>query len=120
MVETSRLLRGGRLTSVRKDVVKFTSSIESDRRLLKPVIKINEAHVAMLMEQKIIEWSNGVRLLQALSELESKMKLKSSLEDVHVAVEEEVNKKVGQEMGGNLHVAKSRNDQADFNMAFSG
>ena len=111
MVETSRLLRGGRLTSVRRDVVKFTSSIKSDRRLLKAVIKINEAHVAMLMEQKIIEWSDGVRLLQALSELESKMKLKSSLEDVHVAVEEEVNKKVGPEIGGNLHIAKSRNDQ---------
>ena len=111
MVETSRLLRGGRLTSVRRDVVKFTSSIKSDRRLLKSVIKINKAHVAMLMEQKIIEWSDGVRLLQALSELESKMKLKPSLEDVHVAVEEEVNKKVGPEIGGNLHVAKSRNDQ---------
>jgi argininosuccinate lyase len=107
----SRLLRGGRLTSARKDVVKFTSSIESDRRLLKPVIKINEAHVTMLMEQKIIDWSHGVRLLQALSELESKMKLKSYLEDVHVAVEEEVNKKTGQVIGGNLHVAKSRNDQ---------
>jgi len=96
---------------VRRDVVKFTSSIKSDRKLLKSVIKINEAHMAMLMEQKIIEWSNGVRLLQALSELESKMKLKPSLEDVHVALEEEVNKKVGQETGGNLHVAKSRNDQ---------
>ena len=96
---------------MRRDVVKFTSSIKSDRRLLKPVIKINEAHVAMLMEQKIIEWSNGASLLQALSELESKMKLKPSLEDVHVAVEEEVNKKVGPEIGGNLHVAKSRNDQ---------
>jgi len=111
VVETSRLLRGGRLTSVRRDVVKFTSSIKSDGRLLKSVIKINEAHVTMLMEQKIIEWPNGVKLLQALSELESKMKLNSSLEDVHVAVEEEVNKKVGPEMGGNLHVAKSRNDQ---------
>ena len=96
---------------MRRDVVKFTSSIKSDRRLLKSVIKINEAHVTMLMEQKIIEWPNGVKLLQALSELESKMKLNSSLEDVHVAVEEEVNKKVGPEMGGNLHVAKSRNDQ---------
>lgn len=111
MVETSRLLRGGRLTSVRRDVVKFISSIESDRRLLTPVIKINEAHVIMLIEQKIIELSKGIMLLQALSELESKMKLKSSLEDVHVAVEEEVNKKVGQEIGGDLHIAKSRNDQ---------
>jgi len=107
----SKLLRGGRLTSVRRDVVKFTSSIKSDQKLLKPVIKINEAHVAMLIEQKIIEWSKGVKLLQALSELESKMKLKPSIEDVHLAVEEEINKKVGQEIGGNLHIAKSRNDQ---------
>jgi len=91
--------------------VKFTSSIKSDQKLLKPVIKINEAHVAMLIEQKIIEWSKGVKLLQALSELESKMKLKPSIEDVHLAVEEEINKKVGQEIGGNLHIAKSRNDQ---------
>ncbi|UCE57850.1 MAG: argininosuccinate lyase [Candidatus Bathyarchaeota archaeon] len=111
MVKTSRLLRGGRLASVRKDVVKFTSSIKSDRRLLKSVIKINQAHVAMLMEQKIIEWPHGSKLLQALSQLEPKIKLKPSLEDVHVALEEEVNKKVGQEIGGNLHIAKSRNDQ---------
>jgi len=111
VVKTSKLLRGGRITSVRKDVVKFTSSIKSDQRLLKSVIKINEAHVAMMMEQKIIAWSDGVRLLQALSELNSKMKLKPSLEDIHMAVEEEVMKKVGSEIGGNLHIAKSRNDQ---------
>jgi len=111
VVKTSTLLRGGRITSVRKDVVKFTSSIKSDQRLLKPVIKINEAHVAMMMEQKIIELSEGGKLLQALSELNSKMKLKPSLEDVHMAVEEEVIKKVGSEIGGNLHIAKSRNDQ---------
>jgi argininosuccinate lyase len=111
VVKTSKLLRGGRITSVRKDVVRFTSSIKSDRRLLKSVIKINQAHAAMMMEQKIIEWSDGAKLLQALSELKSKMKLKPSLEDVHMAVEEEVIKKVGPEIGGNLHIAKSRNDQ---------
>ncbi len=92
-------------------MVKFTSSSKSDRRLLKPVIKINQAHVAMMMEQKIIEWADGIKLLQALSELKSKIKLKSSLEDVHVTVEDEVVKKVGPEIGGNLHIAKSRNDQ---------
>jgi len=111
VVRTSELLQGGRIASVRKDVVRFASSIKSDRRLLKSVIKINEAHVAMMMEQKIIEWSDGAKLLQALSELKSKMKLKPSLEDVHMAVEEEVVKKVGPEIGGNLHIAKSRNDQ---------
>jgi argininosuccinate lyase len=108
----SSVLRGGRLTSVRKDVIKFTSSIKSDRRLVKPVIKINEAHVAMMMEQEIIEWNDGAKLLQALGELQPKMKLPSSpLEDVHVAVEAQVIGNVGPEVGGNLHIAKSRNDQ---------
>jgi hypothetical protein len=42
-------------------VVAFTSSINSDKRLLKAVIKINQAHVVMLMEQKIIEWQDGAK-----------------------------------------------------------
>ncbi len=99
------------MASVRKDVVKFTSSIKSDRRLLKPVIKINEAHVIMMMEQEILEGSDGTKLLQALDELQPKMKMPSSLEDVHVAIEDKVIDKVGPEIGGNLHIAKSRNDQ---------
>lgn len=111
MIKTSTLLRGGKITSVRKDVIGFTSSIKSDQRLLKLVIEINQAHVIMIMEQKIIEWSDGVKLLQALGELKSSMKLRSSIEDVHMAVEEEVVKKVGHQIGGNLHIAKSRNDQ---------
>lgn len=107
----SKLLRGGRIGSVRKDVVEFTSSIKSDKKLLEAVIKINKAHVAMLVEQKILEQQNGAKLLQALTEIDPKMKLKPSVEDVHLAVEEEVNNKIGLETGGNLHIAKSRNDQ---------
>jgi argininosuccinate lyase len=107
----SKLLRGGRIGSVRKDVLEFTASIKSDKKLLEAVIKINKAHVAMLIEQKILDQQNGAKLLQALTEIDPKMKLKTSLEDVHLAVEEEVNKKVGVETGGNLHIAKSRNDQ---------
>ena len=84
----SSLLRGGRITSTREDVVKFTSSIKSDRKLLNSVIKINQANVVMMVEQKIIKKSNGIRLLQALSEVKPKTKLKF-LEDVHMAIEEE-------------------------------
>jgi len=107
----SKLLRGGRIGSARKDVVEFTASIKSDKKLLEAVIKINEAHVAMLMEQEIINQQHGAKLLQALAELDPEMKLDPSVEDIHLAVEEEVNKKVGLETGGNLHIAKSRNDQ---------
>jgi argininosuccinate lyase len=107
----SKLLRGGRIGSVRKDVVEYTSSIKSDKKILGAVIRINKAHVAMLIEQKILDPKKGNKLLQALTEIDPKMKLKPFLEDVHLAVEEEVNKKVGLEIGGNLHIAKSRNDQ---------
>ena len=106
----SKLLRGGRLSSMREDVAKFTSSMKDDVSLSKAVIDINKAHVIMLMEQKIIKWPDGVKLLKALT-AQSKMQLDLSAEDVHMAVEEAVLKEVGEEVGGNLHIAKSRNDQ---------
>jgi argininosuccinate lyase len=107
----SKLLRGGRIGSARKDVVEFTASIKSDQKLLEAVIKINQAHVTMLLEQQIIKPLTAAKLLAALSEIDPKMTLDQTLEDVHLAVEEAVNKKVGADVGGNLHIAKSRNDQ---------
>jgi argininosuccinate lyase len=95
---------------MRKDVAKFTSSIKDDVKLSKAVIDINKAHVIMLMEQKIIKWSDGAKLLEALTK-HADIKLDPSSEDVHMAVEEAVLKEVGWEAGGNLHIAKSRNDQ---------
>jgi argininosuccinate lyase len=106
----SKLLRGGRLSPVREDVAKFTSSIKDDVKLAKAVIDIDKAHVIMLMEQKIIKPSDGAKLLQALVKC-SNIKLDASAEDVHMAVEEAVFKEAGEEAGGNLHIAKSRNDQ---------
>jgi argininosuccinate lyase len=106
----SKLLRGGRLSPMREDVAKFTSSMKDDVRLAKAVIDINKAHVVMLMEQKIIKRSDGVKLLQALVKCSSS-ELDVSAEDVHMAVEEAVLKEAGEAAGGNLHIAKSRNDQ---------
>ena len=106
----SKILRGGRIASLRKDVAKFTSSIKDDVKLGKAVVGINKAHVIMLMEQKIVKWSDGAKLLKALTK-HTHIKLDPSAEDVHMAVEEAVLKEVGWEVGGNLHIAKSRNDQ---------
>ena len=106
----SKLLRGGRLSPVREDVAKFTSSIKDDVRLAKAVIAINKAHVIMLMEQRIIKQSDGAKLLQALVNC-SRTALATLAEDVHMAVEEAVFKEAGEAAGGNLHIAKSRNDQ---------
>ncbi len=79
--------------------------------MLEAVIRINEAHVAMMMEQKIVDWQSGVKLLTSLDKVETRIQTEPWLEDVHMAVEEEVSKKAGQEVGGNLHIGKSRNDQ---------
>jgi argininosuccinate lyase len=106
----SKLLRGGRLSKVREDVVKFTSSMKDDERLANAVIAINKAHVVMLTEQKIIKQQDGAKLLLALAKCSSTA-LDASAEDVHMAVEEAVHKEAGEAAGGNLHIAKSRNDQ---------
>ncbi len=104
------MLHGGRLGNVREDVAKFCSSRKDDVRLAEAVLAINKAHVAMLMEQKIIQWENGAKILAALQKL-SAQTLDPNAEDVHMAVEEAVLAETGPEVGGNLHVAKSRNDQ---------
>jgi len=106
----SKILHGGRIPSVRRDVAEFTSSIRDDVKLSKAVIDINKAHVIMLMEQKIIKRLDGAKLLEALTK-NADIRLDPSAEDVHMAVEEVVIKEVGLETGGNLHIAKSRNDQ---------
>ncbi|MCX8150366.1 MAG: argininosuccinate lyase [Candidatus Bathyarchaeota archaeon] len=110
MSETSKILHGGRLTKAREDVVRFTSSIKDDLRLIDAVLAINKAHVVMLIEQQIIPATDGAKLLTALTK-HSDIQLDEFAEDVHVAVEEVVLKDAGSEIGGNLHIAKSRNDQ---------
>ena len=104
------MLHGGRLGNVREDVAKFTSSRKDDARLADAVLAINKAHVVMLMEQKIIQWQDGAKILSALQKQDSQ-KLDPNAEDVHMAVEEAVLAETGPEVGGNLHIAKSRNDQ---------
>ena len=104
------MLHGGRLGNVREDVARFTSSRKDDARLADVVLAINKAHVVMLMDQKIIQWQDGAKILKALQK-QSSQKLDPSAEDVHMAVEEAVLAETGPEVGGNLHIAKSRNDQ---------
>ena len=104
------MLHGGRLGNVREDVATFTSSRKDDARLADAVLAINKAHVVMLMEQKIIQWQDGAKILAALSKQNSQ-NLDPNAEDVHMVVEEAVLAETGPEVGGNLHIAKSRNDQ---------
>ena len=106
----SKMLHGGRLGDVRSDVANFCSSIKDDARLVDPVLAINKAHVSMLIEQKILKAADGTKILCALQKQDSKS-LNPNAEDVHMAIEEAVLALTGPEVGGNLHIGKSRNDQ---------
>ncbi|MCK4243736.1 argininosuccinate lyase, partial [Candidatus Bathyarchaeota archaeon] len=110
MVEASKLLRGGRITSTREDVIKYISSAASDKKLLGHIIKINLAHTKMLAEQGIIKNEEASKLLKALNKVKD-TKTSDSFEDVHIQVEEQVIDLVGSKIGGNLQIGKSRNDQ---------
>lgn len=110
----SEILIGGRIASTRNDVVKFISSIKSDIKIKDAVILINQAHVIMLDEEKIINHEQALRLINALNEIKKELlELNKTpiVEDIHVLIEEKVIKKLGYELAGNLNIAKSRNDQ---------
>ena len=91
-------MRGGRLSSTREDVANFTSSIKDDLLLSEAVININRAHVMMLMEENIINQFTGVALLKALTSLLD-TSFSPSSEDIHMAIEETVIQKTGEEIG---------------------
>jgi len=108
----SSVLKGGRLAATRPDVVDFISSFEADRRIAFTTVLVNEAHVIALERSGVIERRAARKLLRALRTLESKRHLSGRrLEDVHVAIEEYVTRLTGREIGGLLHIGKSRNDQ---------
>jgi len=107
----SGLLKGGRLLGSRIDVVEFTSSLKSDVKLLRHVVNINRAHIVMLIENKVIQAEHGSKILGALMGLEDRLTPKPGVEDIHMLIEEKVIESVGMDVGGNLNLAKSRNDQ---------
>ncbi len=105
------LLRHKRLGKQPKDIADFSSSIDSDRRLINAVIDINKAHCIMLVECGIIADKTSKQILKALNALDPEMKLDPMLEDVHMNVEARVIEQIGEDIGGRIHTAKSRNDQ---------
>ena len=93
----------------------FNSSIRFDYKMYKQDIKGSIAHCKMLSKQEIIGKDDETKIIeglnQILEELETgKLKIDLNAEDIHMFVEEELTKKIG-DVGKKLHTARSRNDQ---------
>ena len=108
------ILRRGRLSSeLDEDIERFTSSMEADRRLFDADIEVDRAHVVMLREQDIISAHDCASILSGLEKIKAEgiSALDTSYEDVHIALEARLIEMVGEDTGGRMHSARSRNDE---------
>ena len=93
----------------------FNSSISFDKRMYKEDITGSTAHALMLASKGIITPDEAEKIVEGLGtildDIESgKLEIDESAEDIHMFVEEELTKRIG-DAGKKLHTARSRNDQ---------
>ncbi len=81
--------------------------------LLKHIKSINEAHLVMLCEQGILTKGDAASIMRAIEEIDYKAYANSEydgcFEDLYFKMEDEIIRRT-QGVGGNLHLARSRND----------
>lgn len=106
------IVRKGRLDKSPEEVAHFLSSMREDEWIFEADIAVGRAHVVMLAEQGILEESDAGLILDAINEVGSNgFGSLPDAEDVHPAIEQAVIDRVGEELGGQLHTARSRNDE---------
>src|SRR5579871_1379948 len=93
----------------------FVESITYDRRLYKHDIAGSIAHATMLAKVNLITDAERDQIIQGLKSIERDIEsgnfhFDQSLEDIHMVVEAELIKRIG-EPGRRLHTGRSRNDQ---------
>lgn len=98
-----------------EQVLKFTASIDFDRRLYRQDIAGSIAHARMLARQGIISADDCEQIIRGLEEIRAEIErgefpFRPELEDIHLNIETRLREKVG-EVAGRLHTARSRNDQ---------
>ena len=90
---------------------RLTSNLEASYAAM---MRINRAHVVMLAEERIIDRRAAGALLRCLTEMESAgpdcVTLDPAKEDLYFNLEAEVIRRIGADVGGQMHTGRSRND----------
>ena len=111
----SQKLWGGRFKKkINPDFERFSASFQWDRRLLPYDLEIDAAHVKALAKCKVLNSAEAKKLLAAIGKLSTKhrsgkLTLNKNSEDVHSAVQQELEKLVGG-LADKIHTGRSRND----------
>jgi len=103
--------------------LRFSSSLELDRRLAGEDIEGSIAHIGMLAAQNIVSGADARKITRALREIRREVAAgrapwlsigggsgRFAAEDIHMAVEKRLIALTGG-VGGKLHTGRSRNDQ---------
>ncbi|MFY9397293.1 MAG: argininosuccinate lyase [Desulfomonilia bacterium] len=96
-------------------VERFTESVSVDAGLYAQDIRGSQAHAEMLKSAGLLSESEHEAIARGLAEIardieSGTFRLDESLEDVHMNIEVELARRIG-EAGKKLHTARSRNDQ---------
>ncbi|RPI41827.1 MAG: hypothetical protein EHM59_19270 [Betaproteobacteria bacterium] len=90
---------------------RLTSNLEASYAAM---MRVNRAHVLMLAEEGIVDRGAAGKLLRCLAEMESAgpacVTLDPAKEDLYFNLEAEVIKRIGADVGGQMHTGRSRND----------
>jgi len=108
------ILRRGRLGSEEDtNVLKYLSSMDADINIFEADLLVDAAHVIMLSEVGIITWDECTLLLVSLEKIQQEgfRALDMSYEDIHMSIETRLIEMIGEDIGGRMHSARSRNDE---------
>ena len=97
------------------ELLAWSSSLDADRALVREDLVGSAAHVTMLSRARILSVADARSLRDGLRALyddacAGRLTLPTGEEDVHMAVEAELGKRLGA-VAAKLHTARSRNDQ---------
>jgi len=115
MTDRNSIIRRSRFKRPQDEAAaEFLSSLSQDRKILDADIWVDKAHVLMLNRQKMVSNEHARAILSALDAIASsnreKLMSKKS-DDVHILLETELIRRLGEDVGGRLHTARSRNDE---------
>jgi argininosuccinate lyase len=116
MITVSKKMWDGRfLKETNKDANDYNTSLPFDCRMYAQDIRGSIAHCRMLAAQHIISSEDAGVIVSGLTDIlsdihDGKLTFHSDAEDIHMFVEEELTRRVG-DAGKRLHTGRSRNDQ---------
>jgi argininosuccinate lyase len=113
---TRDVVRQGRLSTERSgEIASFLSSMEADRKIAGQDVLVDLAHVVMLSRQGILDANSAGSLIRVLLEMQRdgvpEEAFDLSFEDIHAGIESYLVRVLGKEIGGRLHMGRSRNDE---------